>query len=343
MDDDRNEEGELPGKVPFVILDTDANPPPRRRRILLPALAGGGLLVLLAGSAVFLFRRPPGIPPAPFPITTEVAFARPVPPESQPVPEEGDPVVEESAEDPGSPPPSKTDVAAVPRAEEPARKIEDSPVPPRPSPEPERIPPPLNAAPVPAPAAPTEPSPVESLLRAAAADIREAELDFREVAERFDSGALKNANLRELAYKMDRIEQKLKEARGAYDRLGSQVPDPKTLERRVRVLDELLESLEEGRARIKVPLAILKAETLEAEARLVAKEALDGFQPYSREAQALDAKAEAAIAQLREARGHYTSIRKDMPDPAEVDRRVRNLELLVDRLEERFPSVKSAR
>jgi hypothetical protein len=346
MEDDRNPKEEVPDNVPYVVVDTDGNRPPQRPRILWPALAGGGLLVIVAGFAVLLYRRPSGIPPAPFPVTTEIAFARPVPPELPPVPATlepvvEDPVVEEPAEDPGPPPPPNTVVAAVPRAEELAPKVEEPPAPSGPRPEAERIPSPVIAAPAPAP--PAEPSSVEIQLQAAAADIREAERFFREVAERFDSGAIKDANLRELAHRMDRIEQNLKEARGVYGRLRPQVSDPETLERRVRVLDELLESLKEGRARIKVPLAILEAETLEGEAALFGKEALDGFQPFSREAQALDAKAEAAIAKLREARERYRSIRKDVPDPTVVDRRVRSLDALVDKLEERYPSVKSAR
>ena len=340
MDERSEPNRETDETMPVVVIDNDPveepvlNEDPRpRRRLLWPAVGGVLLLAILAGAAVIRQHTPTSRPMIP---AVEIAHvdAAPLAPEPVAIPE--DQIVEETPQ---------IAVPALPTTEAVLVKKEVKEVPAVPEVRPEPTAPPpaetvAKGAPLPAVPEPVEAT-FEKQLLFAAVQIREAEPLFQEVADSFDPVVLKKTSLRELADKMDRVELKLKEAQHIYTRLQTDAPEMVNLEWRLQALHELLDALQQGRARIRVPLALQDARALQKEAEPLAKEALEGFQPFSREAQALDAKAEMAVRKLREAREIYASIRCDMPDPKAVDRRIRRIDAVVNTLEERFQSIKS--
>lgn len=343
MDDRTDVDAQTDEKMPVVMIDHD-DPPPSPRRILWPALTGVLLLAILGGAAMVYGRRAASPPPVP---ATEIAYVAPAPPAPEPVFSPVELVIEETPELPVPPPPPPP---SLPKTEAPV--VEDVGEPltvPEPPADPTPPPPPVLVAKAPPPAPPPPPPPapeastVEKELLSAAVLLRDAEPLFRQIGDQFDAAALQNADLHDLAAKMDRVELKLKEAQQVYARLQIDAPDPETLGWRLQALEDLLDALKEGRARIKVPLAMKNAGALEDVAAPLSLEALEGFQPFSREAGALDAKAEMAVRKLREARELYASIRNDVPDPKIIDRRIRRIDALVDNLEERFQSIKAAR
>ncbi|HVE39786.1 MAG TPA: hypothetical protein VNM14_07870 [Planctomycetota bacterium] len=330
-----DEPEEDPNDLPIVILDDDDQeqaPPPRRRRWIWVAAAAGAVLIAALGSLILLSKGRP-VAPASMP-ATEIAFAGENPiavPEPPPAP--GEPLPEDPAEvQPPPPPPPVVAEAPVTKPEPPVVAKEEAPPPPPPPPPGQTI----AKAPEPPPAPPKaeETVPVEKELAAAATSIRDAEPLFREAAE-----ALEKGDPRDVVAKMDHAERLLLEARETYGRRRLDAPDPETVETRIAVIDELVEALKEGRARIRVPLALKEADALEREAAPLAKEALDGFQPGSHDAQALDVKAEAAAGKLRDARERYLSVRNSAPDPKSVDKHLKSLDALLERLEKRYPAV----
>jgi len=337
MDERNDVDAEADERMPVVMID---DTPPRRSRFVWPALGGVLLLAVLAGAMVVRARRPASPPPAP---AVEIAFVDPAP---EPVAYPDEPAVQEIPEPPVPPPsPSlvKTEAVVAKAVEEPPAVPEppaDPPTPPPPPAVPAKAPPLPSPAPAPAPA-PEAPT-IENRFLSAAALLRDAEPLFREIADQFDPAALKKADVRELASKMDRVELQLEEAQQVYIRLRADAPDLENLEWRIHALEELQEAVKTGRARIKVPLAMKNARALENEVAPLSKEALDGFQPFSREAHALDAKAEMTVRKLREARKLYASIRNEAPDPKTIDGRIRRIDAVVDSLESRFPSIQQS-
>jgi hypothetical protein len=180
---------------------------------------------------------------------------------------------------------------------------------------------------------------VETQLASAAAAIGDAKPLLFEVVDRFDPPSFQKGDVLELAAKMDRVEERLRLALVIYTGLQEQAPEPGILDQRLEAIRDLLAALAEGRARIRVPLTLKRAAVLHEAAVPLAKEALDGFQPYSREAQALDVRAEVAAGKLHEARRLYESIRKDVPDPEPVDQRLKAIDTLLADLEGRYPQM----
>jgi hypothetical protein len=322
-----------PSEDPIVILDDEdqgqAPPPPRRRRWIWLAGAAGATLVAALGTMILLPKGRPAAPAATPP--TEIAFAAKSPAVAEPALA---PPAEPLPEDPTEvqpPPPPPPIVAEVPATKSEPPVVAKEEAAPRP-------PPGQTVAKAPEP--PTEPpkveeaAPVEKELAAAATSIRDAEPIFREAAE-----ALEKGDPRDVAAKIDRAERLLREAQETYGRRRLDAPDPETVEARMAVIDELVEALKEGRARIRVPLALKEADQLQREAAPLAKEALDGFQPGSHDAQALGVKAEVAAEKLRGARERYLSVRNSAPDPKGVDKSLKRLDAELEALERRYPSL----
>jgi len=336
--------------VPVVVLDDDGGPPPQRRFPgLWSALAGAFLLATLGAVALFYGRRPSPPPPVPSEAMA-CADADPVPLDEPSAPVELAKEVPPAAPPPipplppasASPAPAstspRTEVAVL--AEEPSPVVEETSGDPL-SPAPEED---VAEVQAPVPTAPTrEGSPsIEKDLGAAAAAISDATPLFVEIADRFDPPAFRNGDVCELAAKMDRVEEKLREAQRIYAQVKDRAPDPRMLDQRLEMIGDLLDSLKDARARIRVPFALRRAEVLQEEAVPLAKEALDGFQPFSREATVLDVRADVAAGKLREARRLYISIRNDVPDPEVVDQRVKSVDSLLEDLDGRYPQVRTA-
>jgi hypothetical protein len=322
---------EIEEHEPYVFIDDEEAEAPRRRfPWIWGALAGTILLAALGALTFFHGRRPMSPPPPPLP-AEEIAFvdADPVSPEDPESPAE--PAHEDAPvvlPPPPAPTPPKAELPVVAVAPAPAAK--EAPAAP---------PPPAPVERVKSPPAPEEPLSFVKGLASAAAAIGEARPLLFEVVDHFDPPEFQKGDVLELAAKMDRVEERLKLALGIYSRLRTQVPDPWILDQRLEAIRDLLEALAEGRARIRVPFALKKASVLQEEAVPLAKEALNGFQPYSREAQALDVRAEVAAAKLQEARRLYESIRKDVPDPERVDQRLKAIDSLLGDLEGRYPQM----
>jgi hypothetical protein len=255
-----------PSDDPIVIIDDDeeaaepAAPAPKRRRWIWVA-APGVLLMVVLGTLALRPARPPAVPEAR--PAMEIAVAPETPPPLLEDPPEVQPEIPAPPAEAPPPPPREETVAKAP--------------PPAPPPEPE-----------------SKPEPPPSFVReldAAACAIREAEPIFRDIADEIERG-----DPRHLAARMDRVEEQLRTARELYARLRNQVPDPETIEARLEILDELIEALNEGRERIRVPLALKEAELLQQQGR------------------------------LREARDLYASVRNAAPDKKAVDRRIKRID-----------------
>lgn len=336
--------------VPFVIVEQEEAPPTGRSPWLWGAAVGAYLVAALGAAAFFGHRRPTTPPSGPVEaisfagtgpslvdasVTVTVpADAGPAAPARSPIP----PPPPATHPSDLAPTPPKSEVRVLDEERSPiVKKSPAGPAPPASEVERIPIPPPASTA----PARQESPS-VEKELASAAAAIRDARPLFDEIADRYSPPDFQNGDIRDLAAKMDRAETKLREAREIYARVRDRAPDPKLLDHRQETIGELLESLEEGRAKMRVPLALRTAEGLQEEAAPLAKEALEGFQPYSHEAQVLDVRAEVAAGKLREARRLYVSIRNDVPDPERVDERVKSVDSLLGDLEGRYPDVKPA-
>jgi hypothetical protein len=295
-----------PSDDPIVVLDDEEEspaaapppaPPPRRRPWIWGALPGALVLIGLGALALWLPKRRPEDPPA---IAASAATATlpetptPVPPETAPLPPLDDP--------PEMEPPA-------PQPE--ARPVATADPPPAPTAAKTPDPPPLAAPPAPRPT-PEEIRAVQKELASAATAIREAEPLFGELA-----GAIEHGDPREVAAKIDRVEDLLRAAQESYGRRRNDAPDPETVEARMAVLDELLEALKEGRERIRVPLALKEAEALE------------------RQAQARGVGPEEAVARLLEARERYALVRHQVPDPKSVDRKIRRIDAQLQSLHAR--------
>jgi hypothetical protein len=327
---------------PFVMIEDDEEA--RLPRRLLPWLWGastGALLVALVLLELFHGRKPAPPPPAP---AVDISFVH-----EEPIALETSSAPDVATVDPRTLTPTSTPASAPPAPPSTPAELEVPLVVDEAPPVIEEAPAPASTlvakAPLPAPVAPAPEKvvPVEMELAAASASIRDATPLFSEMADHFDPTAFKNADVCDLAAQMDRVEKKLREAQEIYARVRERAPDPETLERRLDTIRDLLDALQEGRARIRVPLALKRADGLREEAVPLAKEALDGFQPYSREAQALEVRAEVAAGKLRDARRLYLSVRKDVPDPERLDQRVKDIDSLLESLESRFPVTLDAR
>jgi len=322
---------EIEENEPYVFIDDEEAEAPRRRPPWLwGALAAAAVLLAALGAVTFLRGRRPA-DPSPPPAVEEIAFvdADPVSPEEPAAPPEPASATAPVALTPTpAPTPPKAEVPVIPDVLVPALK-EDAPDPPAPAP----------VEPVKKLPAPEKSPSFEKELASAAAAIGDAKPLLFEVVDHFDPPAFRSGDVLELAAKMDRVEERLKLALGIYARLQEQGPDPGILDQRLEAIRDLLGALAEGRARIRVPFALRKAAVLQEEAVPLATVALAGFQPYSREAQALDVRAEVAAGKLHEARRLLESIRKDVPDPVPVDRRLKAIDSLLADLEGRYPQM----
>ncbi|HLF94828.1 MAG TPA: hypothetical protein VJB14_15285, partial [Planctomycetota bacterium] len=153
----------------------------------------------------------------------------------------------------------------------------------------------------PKPVEPPKPSPVVIAMANAAALIREAAPLYHQVAE----GAEPTAEL----------ESRLSRARELYVQVKAEAPDPAVLDRRIAVIDELLEAL-------RVPDALERASRLFREARPLYRGAAKG-----------DAgAAEQARKKLREARKIYMGLQAQSPDPKSIAARVGEIDGLLEAL-----------
>jgi hypothetical protein len=319
-------------EVPYVFVDDEAEaPPPRRRRSWLWAAPAAILLLTLGGAVLFHGLRPTAPVSA---AVVPIAVADLTPLEEPPAPAESAP------EPPPAPPPPPAKTEPVILAEDPLTVVEEEPVIPHstaPSEHLTKVMPPVPSAP-----APSESLSIAKELDTAAAAIGDAKPLLFQVVDNFDPPAFRNEDVRALAARMDRVEKKLRDAQSIYFRLKDCGADSVTLDRRLETIRDLLEALREGRARIRVPLTLKTADVLREEAAPLAKEALEGFQPYSHEAQALDVRAEVALGKLREARRLYASIRNEAPDPERVDQRLKSIDGQIDDISGRYPQANAA-
>lgn len=235
----------------------------RRRQALILASAASAVLVVWA--LIANLKKDPE-PPPPMP----VAVVEPTKPSSAPSPGGAT----ERKPEPVKPPPPPAPIVVVeppkpappppkpvvfepkpeppkPPAPPPAPKVDLTPEPPPlPKPEPPKPPPPAplpKVEPKPEPPKPVEPTPLERALGTARDLIRAATPEFCGLAG--EAAQSLPDDLRPLLARIDAVESKLTQARDEYDRIYADAPDRPLLERRIRILGQLLSSLKQLRAR----------------------------------------------------------------------------------------------
>jgi len=169
-----------------------------------------------------------------------------------------------------------------------------------------------------------EPSALEVALSSASLNIREATPVFVELAEELDPAQAPPGDVRLQLARVDRVEQRLAQARADYAKVVAQAPEPDRLERRIQVLGELIETLGWGLDRVKVPRMMAQASLRIGEAMPFYNQALEGGDA---------AAAEQAKSRLTEARTLYMQAKAGAPEPERVAARISTLDELIETLE----------
>ncbi|HLY11295.1 MAG TPA: B-box zinc finger protein [Planctomycetota bacterium] len=209
------------------------------------------------------------------------------------------------------------------------------PAPPAPPPPPP--PPPLPPAPpaLPPPPPPKPPPTVLELAMLSASDqIREATPGFTALADDLDPNVLPMDSVQEQQSRVDGVQRRLVGARSDYSRILADAPDKATVERRIQILGELIETLTWGAERVRVPRLLRQAAVRVAEAvPLYARVAngRDSAQDAS-ERTTLRTMQDLALSKLREARLLYMQAKGGSPDPERIGQRIRSLDALIDTL-----------
>jgi hypothetical protein len=169
--------------------------------------------------------------------------------------------------------------------------------------------------------------------------IREATPVFNELTEDLDPAKTPADDIRAQQSKVDDVQRRLVGAKSDYARILADAPDKETVERRIAILGELIDTLQWGVDRVRVPRMLRQASTRVAEATPLYKRVADGRDSArdATERATLKTMQELALAKLREARGLYVQVKAAAPNAEEIGLRIQSLDLLIETLEAEPP------
>jgi hypothetical protein len=154
---------------------------------------------------------------------------------------------------------------------------------------------------------------------------------FNEMAELLDPTKMPDEDIRSQQARADLLEHKLNLARAEYAKIIAEAPDKVAVEWRIRVLADLIQTLEWGFERVRVPRMLRQASLRVEEAKPLYNRVV-AARGQPRDA-SLQSTAESAASKLKEARSLYVQSKSQAPDPGKVADRIREVdELLTDLL-----------
>ncbi|HVR84260.1 MAG TPA: hypothetical protein VMU54_08115, partial [Planctomycetota bacterium] len=165
--------------------------------------------------------------------------------------------------------------------------------------------------------------------------IRLATPVFNELSEDLDPAKTPTEDVRAQQSRADEVARHLNGARADYSRIVSDAPDRAKVEWRIEVLGELVETLEWGLERVKLPRMLRQAALRVSEAMPLYRRVAEstGEVADASERAALKTMQELALAKLKEARTLYLQAKSAAPDPEKVGSRIRTLDDLIETLE----------
>ena len=176
---------------------------------------------------------------------------------------------------------------------------------------------------------------LESSLLTAAALIREATPDFKELAALLDPGVAAPGDIRKDSARTAALEKKLSDARAEYVRVLATTPDREKVQWRIEVLGELISTLDGGLARV-------KSDRMQRQAAQRFNEAMPLYKRFtSRIREAKDpseregwlASGELARVKLDEARSLYRELKFTSREPGSYDIKLSTIDELIESLD----------